>query len=701
MKQTWLVAALVVAPALARADDPYRSTVTGNDPAQHLAESAEAVNVYEPTQAKQESADFGAVLNRVPGINIARTGGLGSVERISLNGFSNDQVRIFWNGIPLSVAGFAFGLSSVPLQLVDRVEVYRGVVPVRFGADALGGAINLVSETSMHGVGGAVSFQGGSFDTFRGSASGHYRDEKTGLYSSVNAFVDYTKNDYDVSVQVPDALGRLHTVTVPRFHDAYEARGAVVDFGVVDRPWAKRLIVRAFYSDYGKDLQNNTVMTIPYGAARYGEKLAGASVEAQQPNALGHGIDVDFAGSFSHRITDFVDTSTDIYNWYGKVIGQRLQPGEVDGSPHDTTLWRDSVYARLAITARVSEAHTLRLSTTADDSVAHGVSRVGLLPGSRDPLAASRTLFKIVSGVEYVADLFGRRLQNIVFAKAYFVHAYSDELLTGSVFAPVRLDQNTGGAGDSLRVRIWRQRLYAKASYEYATRIPSPTELFGDGILVTPNGTLVPEHSHNANVSVSLDVPLARAGRLVGEVDGFERVADHLIVLLGNLQDFSYVNVYSARTLGVEGQLRWSSPGEWLALQGSWTYQDSRNTSANGDYAAYRGDRLPNTPWLFASGSARSQVRSLFHFDDALALTYYVHWVHAFYRDWSSVGAPQYLPTVPAQLTHALSLSYTVRAKSRASFAFDIDNLTNARVFDVYGVQRPGRAFYGKVTLAY
>ncbi len=368
----------------------------------------------------------------------------------------------------------------------------------------------------------------------------------------------------------------------------------------------------------------------------------------------------------------------------------------------DALARRSGDHARLGITGHITENHTLRVTTTTDDSVAHGVSRVGLTLGSRDPLAASRSLLKIVSGVEYVADLFHRRVQNIAFAKAYFVHAYSDELLTGSAFAPVRLDSNTGGAGDALRVRIWRQHLYAKASYEYATRIPSPTELFGDGILVVPNGALVPERSHNLNLGVSLDAPLGPAGRLVGEVDAFGRIADHLIVLLGNLQSFSYDNVYAARIFGVEGQLRWHSPGEWIVLQGSFTYQDSRNTSTHGDYAAYRGDRLPNMPWLFASGgSARAQYRSLLQRDDALALTYYVRWVHAFYRDWSSLGAPQYLPTVPAQLTHTLSLSYTLREQTRASFAFDIDNLGNARVFDVYGVQRPGRAFYGKVTLAY
>ena len=59
----------------------------------------------------------------------------------------------------------------------------------------------------------------------------------------------------------------------------------------------------------------------------------------------------------------------------------------------------------------------------------------------------------------------------------------------------------------------------------------------------------------------------------------------------------------------------------------------------------------------------------------------------------------QYKQTVDAQLTHGVSLTYvTRRDPTRLSFSLDGSNITDAKVYDFFGVQRPGRAFYAKVT---
>ena len=86
---------------------------------------------------------------------------------------------------------------------------------------------------------------------------------------------------------------------------------------------------------------------------------------------------------------------------------------------------------------------------------------------------------------------------------------------------------------------------------------------------------------------------------------------------------------------------------------------------------------------------------------DTLSLTWYTRYVHAFYRDWESVGAPQYKLVVDQQVAHSLSLGYALRGVTTVTVAVDIENLTNARLFDVYGIQRPGRAGYGKLTVEY
>ncbi|HEU4537805.1 MAG TPA: TonB family protein, partial [Polyangiaceae bacterium] len=155
-------------PAPAAAPAPAREvTVQGATPAERLRQSAEAVAVIETEQAKRQTADLGEVMARSGGVGVRRSGGLGSDTQFSLNGLTGDQVRFFLDGVPLDVAGYPFGIANVPVNVVERIEIYRGVVPVRFGADALGGAVNLVTDQRVRGTGASASYQVGSYDTYR------------------------------------------------------------------------------------------------------------------------------------------------------------------------------------------------------------------------------------------------------------------------------------------------------------------------------------------------------------------------------------------------------------------------------------------------------------------------------------------------------------------------------------------------------
>ncbi len=144
-------------------------TVTAEDESIELKQSAQAVQVVETEQAQLESADLGEVLARTQGVGVRRSGGLGSNIRFSLNGLTDDQIRFFVDGLPMDMTGYSFGIGNVPVNLVERVEIYKGVVPVRFGADALGGAVNMVTDDTVEGTHGSVSQQIGSFGTQRTS----------------------------------------------------------------------------------------------------------------------------------------------------------------------------------------------------------------------------------------------------------------------------------------------------------------------------------------------------------------------------------------------------------------------------------------------------------------------------------------------------------------------------------------------------
>lgn len=694
----WLRAGALVAqsPDAAVADTPIEVTVVRKPTAkQKLVESAEAVTVVDARKGRERTADMGSVLARTQGVVVRRDGGLGSTTRFSLNGLEGEAIRFFLDGVPLEIAGYPMGIANVPINLVRSVEIYRGVVPIRFGADALGGAVNLASGHKYETYAGA-SYQVSSFGTQRATLDGLYRHEPSGFVLGAGAFFDTTDNDYKVDVTIPDERGRPQPARVRRFHDGYRAGGGFVETGVVDKPWAKRLLLKGFGSTYDKELQHNVVMGTPYGEVTYGETSYG--VTGRYEVGPSDAWSIELVGSYAQREMYFEDTSRWVYDWRGRRIKERKVPGEIEARARDQVLWQHDVFARGVAAWNISHEHSVRLSVTSKYATRTGDERLQADPTARDPLTAQRDLFSLVAGLEYELNLFDGRLQNIVFAKDYVYLAKSEEPLAYGAFKKRESKSHTQGAGDALRFRLtpW---LLAKASYEYATRLPSPYEIFGNGILIQPNLELEPEVSHNANVGPQLEIKRTPLGDFAGELNGFLRKSDRMIVLLGNDRYFTYQNVYESRSVGVEGQVGWVSPGRYGSLLGNLTYQDVRNVSDKGTFGMFNGDRVPNRPYLTASWEAALRFANLPGTNDALEPYYYGRYVAEFYRSWESLGLRDFKQKVDAQLTHSLGISWrTSRDFGRLSATFEVDNVASAKVFDNFGVQRPGRSYGLKVT---
>ncbi len=674
---------------------PVEVTVQGLSEADRRRQSAEAVTVVELDQAHRESSDMGEVLARTQGIGVRRSGGLGSEMRFSLNGLTDDQVRFFLDGVPLEFAGYPFELANVPVNLVDRAEIYSGVVPVRFGADALAGAVNLVTDADPRGQELGASYEVGSFGTYRLSLSGRSRHEPTGFFARAAGFADYAQNDYPIDVMIADDSGQEHPATVRRFHDAYRAGGGNVELGVVERPWARRLLLRAFLTDYYKEYQHNVAMSVPYGRVTYDERSAGASL--RYDNTFGHGVALDAVAGYTRGRGHFVDVATCVYIWTGDCVRER-KPGESDTRPLDQYYEEHSGFARVNLSWQVAKAHALRLAIAPTYVRRTGDERRQTDPAARDPLSAERELFSFVSGLEYELDLFYDRLENILFVKGYFQRLNSEEPRPGGSFRRRDRDTHRSGIGDGLRFRFtpW---LYAKTSYERATRLPSPEEIFGDNAFIVANLELQPETSHNYNLGLTLDLKETGTGAWRATTNGFLRDTDQQIVLLGGERVQSHQNVYGARSLGVEAAAGWTSPRRYLALDANGTYVDLRNTSSEGTFGDFEGDRIPNRPYLFANVSALLSFAEVLAPRDEISVGWNVRYVHEFFRAWESLGAIEHKQVIDAQWVQGATVGYFVAVGPRSvSTSFEVQNLTDEPVFDFYGVQRPGRGYYLKGT---
>ncbi len=689
-----VVAALLVAPTAiyARASSaeerPVEIVVRGESKIERLNDSALAVQVLDTSEAKKQSADLGELLSRASGISVRREGGLGASMRLSLNGATDDQVRVFLDGVPLEFVGYSFGVANVPVNLLDRVEVYRGVVPIRFGADALGGAINLVGDEGIDGTHAAGSYQAGSFGTQRLTLSVRTHDEPTGFFTRASAFHDRADNDYAIDVDWPNELGRPEPLRVRRFHDAYRAAGANVEAGFVKRPWARRLIARAFFTDREKELQNGLVLTLPYGDVESRQTRAGGSL--RYFDVFSRAVALDVVAGHALSLTRFVNPDRCRYDWAGQCIRE-----VTDGDPTDYLTTERTFFVRANLEWMIAPEHSLRLSAAPTTTLVAGDERAGPDPNDGD----DRRLSTVVGGVEHRLTLFDDRLENLVFAKGY-VQAVRANKYVGDIAVSRDRMRLLSGVGDSLRYRFtpW---LLGKASYEWATRLPSLDEVFGDGLLTLANLELRPERSHNANLGLSAAFEHP-AGTFRGELNGFLRDFRELILLVRS-QDLSiYQNVFGARALGIEAGASWASPGELLTLTANATELEFRNSESEGTFGAFEGDRIPNRPYFMMNASARLLLRDAVVTRDELSLTWAARYVHEFFRSWESIGQRDLKEVVPAQTLHDLVLVYEVRGKAVViSNSAEIQNLMDAKAYDFFGVQKPGRAYFHKVSMRF
>jgi outer membrane receptor protein involved in Fe transport len=669
--------------------------VRGARPGERMRRSAQAVEVLELARAQRSSADLGEVLARGSNLKVQRQGGLGSSSRYSLDGLSGDRVRFFLDGVPLELTAYQLGVANVPVGLVERVEIYRGVVPVRFGADALGGAVNLVSDESVRGARASASYQFGSYGTHRLSGTARVYSESLRGFARGSFFLDRSANDYPVDVQVFDDAGQVSTARLRRFHDGYSGAGATLGVGLLQRPWADRVVLQGYVSGFRRDVQHNGNMSVPYGEVTYGRDAAGGNLSYRKRWGK---LRLDALGDYNLRSSHFRDVSRCRYDWYGRCFVMLPLPGEIDAVALDRHLDERTVFGRAELSYAPLTDHLVRVAAST-----RFVERDGhddaLKPDAYDPLRAARKLFTGVVGAEY--EITAGRLAKIAFAKAYYQRAKSEERLLTALTRTVRAEELSAGAGDSLRWTL-TEGLYAKGSFEYAARLPNADERFGDGGLIAENTQLEPERSQNVNLSLGLERRLTALGAFAFSVNGSGRRVESMVVLLNNGGYFQYSNVLAARALAVDARASWNDRRDRFGLQGGASYQDLRNTSKTGPGALFEGDRIPNQPFFQVSAGVFARARDLARVGDELELAYDVRHVGEFFLGWESAAANGSKLTVPSQTVHALSLTHVTPAgAARLSNSFEVHNLTNAKVFDFYGVERPGRIFAWKLGLEY
>jgi vitamin B12 transporter len=112
------------------------------------------------------------ILRSVVGMEVVQTGSAGKTSSVLIRGSNSNHCLLMINGVPLNdptTGGYDF--SNLVTNDIERIEIVRGPHGILYGSNAIGGVINIVTDTKKEGTRRSISVAGGSFGTATGSAS--------------------------------------------------------------------------------------------------------------------------------------------------------------------------------------------------------------------------------------------------------------------------------------------------------------------------------------------------------------------------------------------------------------------------------------------------------------------------------------------------------------------------------------------------
>lgn len=673
-------------------------SVIGRSEAKEVNRQAYNVTAIDAKKLQNSTLDLSHALDRVSGVRVRESGGVGSNMNFSLNGFTGRQVKFFLDGVPMDNFGSSFQLNNIPINLAERVEVYKGVVPIWLGSDALGGAVNIVTGSRQNTYLDA-SYSYGSFNTHRTGINAGFTG-KSGFTFQLNAFQNYSDNNYWINVDVADVnTGEyFKNQRLRRFHDNYHNETIIANVGVVGKKFADKLLFGITLGQNRAEIQTGARMVSVFGAWHRKGNIVMPSLKYQKKDLFVKGLNVSLSANYNLGQEQNVDTVYRRYNWF-----QQFKQYEGLGSERERSLYKfrnNNGLVTANATYQLSDKHSITINNVYNTFNRKG--RDELYPDA-DRYEQPRFNTKNVLGLGYKFD-YSERWNTSLFLKQFsqfnkFSVTYNPTGVYGDVVYKIqknRFDKFGYGIASTF---FLLKNLQLKGSYEKSYRLPETDELYGDLLNLEGNIDLDPESSDNYNLGFSYQTQFSKIHRVNVDANVLYRNAQGFIRPKLNANQTKQVmdNLADVTNFGVDGEVRYSFKQLFTAGV-NLTYQDLRNNTRFEDgYTTesplYR-DRIPNMPFLFGNADASVFLKDFGAKGNTLTFGYNLLYVHAYYLYWPSLGSDKL--DIPRQLSHDVNIVYAM-ANGKYNVSLECKNLLDARLYDNFSLQKPSRGFYAKL----
>ena len=663
--------------------------IVGHDDVRQMKEASMPISVISVKQLEGTTTNINDALARTTGITVRNTGGVGSASRISVRGLEGKRMGIYIDEAAIGQLSDYMSLNDVPTDMIERIEVYKGIVPYRFGGSALGGAVNVVTK-EYPPVYFDASYEIASFNTHKLNTAFKRNNKKTGLQFGLGGVLTYSDNDYEMKLQ------NLDNRVVKRDHDQFKK--AIVGGSIKATKW--------YFDEAKLELIYNSTRAEIQGidfdireAYTHGQAIITA-LSLKRDNFLANGLDFDFDACYSYGRNGLYDAAPYRYDWDGnRYNAVSAYGGEQGNYASDSDNRTHDYVAKLNLNYLLNKYSTFNLNLYGTHTRQKPENEL------MDKSFGYQTNFpshtsSFTTGFSYDLTLLDGDFMSATTLKNFNYSSDTKVLEQTFVNNPtdISLSRNYWGGSESLRYKFTRKWL-AKASFSSEVRIPTSEELVGNGYSILPATNLEPERCNGLNAGVLYHhnnkhgFVEVEANYFLNELEDMIRYQADMIPSMAR-----YANFGTVRTQGVELEMK-GDVTSFLYAYANGTYQDLRDrrkheTGSEAENPTYN-KRMPNIPYLLGNAGIELHKENLFggkNQNSRFLLD--ASYVHEYFYDFEMSKYQD--RKIPTSLTFDAGIEHTFK-NDMWTLSFKAKNLTDRTVYSDLNRPLPGRNFSFKV----
>ena len=665
-------------------------TVTMRSDIRRLKESAMPISVIGQRQLQGTASNINDVLARTVGVTIRNTGGMGSSSRISVRGLEGKRMGMFVDETPLGQIGNFVALNDIPTNLIERIEVYKGIVPYKFGGSALGGAVNVVTK-EYPPLYFDASYEIGSFNTHQFSSILKRTDVKSGLQFSVGGFYTYAGNNYKMR------LVNIDNREVERNHDKFKkfiAGGSIK----ATKWWFDEIKLELVAMRTHQEIQG---IDMDIREAYNKSESFVAALNFKRDNFFLDGLDFDLDLGYVLGKYGMHDTAMHQYDWDGNELPP-VSPygGEQNKFPSDGHNRSNDFIGKFNLGYTIDRHHSINLNIYANNTA---LKPKDLLMDKALGFRANfpSNMNNVTTGLSYDLNLFDDRLQNALTFKNFIFSSHSRSIDVFSVNEPepVKVSKSFYGFSNALRYKLTPE-IMVKAAFNSEVRIPTSEELIGNGYSILASPALNPERTTGCNIGAMFRQQGNDGGLIELEVNGFYNTLKDMIRFTPDVIPTMarYRNFGSVRTMGIELEAK-GDITPLLYMYANGTYQDLRDSRkyipGTEVVNPTKGKRIPNVPYLLGNFGVEFHKENLFGGrGQNTRLLFDASYIHQYFYDFEMSKYQE--RKIPTSFTMDAGIEHSFE-NNRWTLALKIKNLSNRSVVSELNRPLPGRSLAFKI----